>query len=63
MLLLSGEKLFSVRHALSESNRSGVAARIGTTSPLRMPRYSQSISRRAVNCTGSVLANLLGTAP
>jgi len=62
MLLLSGEKLFSVPHALIESNRSGAAVRIETTSPQRRPRYSQSILRRAVNCTGSVLANLPGTA-
>jgi hypothetical protein len=62
MLLLSGEKLFSVRHAMSELNRSGAAVRIVTTSPPRMPRYSQSILRRAANFTGSVLANLPGTA-
>jgi hypothetical protein len=60
---LIDENLFSVRYALRESNRSGAAVRIDTISHLRMPRYSQSISRRAVNCTGSVPANLLGIAP
>ena len=63
MLLLNGENLFSVPHALSESNRSGAAVRIVTTSPLRMPLYSQSILRKAANFTGSVLANLPGIAP
>jgi hypothetical protein len=60
---LSGENLFSVPHALRESDLSGAAVRIVTTSPLRMPRYFQSILRRAVNYTGSVLANPPGIAP
>jgi len=63
MRLLRGEKTFDALHVQIGSRRSEGAERIEKTLPLRMPRCSRCILRRAVNYTGSAQANLAGTHP